>query len=195
MQEAPSFTRLGKIDSKAAKKSMSVPLIPESASLVMSVLVSDIAVWPEVKKELEGGFGPIEEDVGPLGFDFTSYYEREMGKGIVRRLWRFECLVGRVFLADVKQFTNRLEQEFARSGKRVFNLDPGLLSLENFILATGKNRAHRVYLQKGIFADLTLTFEKGSFRPTPWTYPDYRDAKMIQILNSFRESHLGKLRK
>jgi hypothetical protein len=36
---------------------------------------------------------------------------------------------------------------------------------------------------------VTLLFEKGSFRPVEWTYPDYRSAGYIAILNSIRALH------
>ncbi len=37
------------------------------------------------------------------------------------------------------------------------------LLLERFVLATGKNYTHRIYIGKGIYADLTLIFQNGSF--------------------------------
>ena len=78
-------------------------------------------------------------------------------------------------------------------GKRRFNLDPGLLTLGNFVLATGKNNAHRIYLAEGIFADLTLIFRSRSYRPLEWTYPDYADAELIGILNRLREMYKCRL--
>jgi hypothetical protein len=143
----------------------------------------------KAKESLEEKLGLIGREVGPLDFDFTSYYEKEMGPDIRRWLWVFENLVERGKLAYIKCLTNRLEQEHSNNGKRRFNLDPGLLTLENFILATGKNRAHRIYLGQGIFGDLTLVFQKKSYRALEWTYPDYADPDMISILNTIREDH------
>lgn len=101
----------------------------------------------------------------------------------------FKDLVDRAGLASIKLLTNDIENAYSIDGKRQFNLDPGLLTLENFVLATGKNRAHRVYLSDGIFADLTLVFRKGSYRPLDWTYPDYADKELIEILNRIREHY------
>ncbi len=131
-------------------------------------------------------FGPIESEIGPLEFDFTSYYEDELGKGIRRWLWVFRDLVERDELANVKCLTNEAEKAYSSGGKRRFNLDPGFLSLENFVLATGKIRAHRIYLGRGIFGDLTLIFRKGSYRPLEWTYPDYASPELIGKLNGLR---------
>ena len=43
--------------------------------------------------------------------------------------------------------------------------------LERFVLATGKNFAHRIYIGKEIYADLTLIFRKGRFEsPFPGVF-------------------------
>jgi hypothetical protein len=67
------------------------------------------------------------------------------------------------------------------------------MSLGNFVLATGKNNAHRIYLSQGIFADLTLIFRRSSYQPLEWTYPDYSDSELIGILNQVRETYKQKL--
>ena len=114
---------------------------------------------------------PVEEELGPLDFGFTTYYDDEMGPGIRRWLWAFADLVDRSELARIKCLTNRVEQTYSVEGRRRFNLDPGLMTLGNFVLATGKDNAHRIYLSDGIFGDLTLIFRGGSYRPLEWTYP------------------------
>ena len=146
-----------------------------------------------VKRALEDEFGPMEEVIGPLEFTFTNYYDNELGKGISRHLLIFNELIDRSSLCRVKLLTNDLENVFMNERARVFNLDPGLLTLGNFVLATGKNNAHRIYLDQGIFADLTLIFRRGSFRALEWTYPDYSDQKMIETLNLLREKYKCKL--
>ncbi len=92
-------------------------------------------------------------------------------------------------LADIKCLTNRIEQTYTVEGKRRFNLDPALLTLGNFVLATGKNNAHRIYLKQGIFGDLTLIYRSGTYRPLEWTYPDYAEDELIAILNGLRERY------
>lgn len=173
---------------------MSIPRVPDPARLVISVLATGRERAEAAAPLLVRQFGPLEQVVGPFTFDFTSYYDREMGPGIQRWLWVFSNLVDRSELARIKLVTNEVESSFLVDGKRSFNLDPGLLTLENFVLATGKNRAHRIYLRDGIFADLTLVFRKESYRPLPWTYPDYSDSELILMLNELRESYKCKLR-
>jgi hypothetical protein len=142
---------------------------------------------------IESQLGPIDEEIGPLRFDFTDYYDAEMGRGNRRWLWSFERLVDRSELVAIKLLTNDVEKAYTIDGNRRFNLDPGLLTLENFVLATGKNRAHRIYLGEGIFGDLTLVFRKGSYRALEWTYPDYADSELITILGRLRERYKWEL--
>ncbi len=156
---------------------------------MVSILASDESVLDLAKSPLVKQLGPIETEVGPISFNFTSYYDSEMGPGIRRWLWSFQDLVDRSVLADIKCLTNRIEQTYTVEGKRRFNLDPGLLTLGNFVLATGKDNAHRIYLKEGIFADLTLIYRSGTYRPLEWTYPDYADGELIGILNRFRERY------
>lgn len=168
---------------------MSIPEVPTPSRLIIGVLYSDKQWADHALPRLTEALGPIEDDVGPLPFDFTDYYQDELGPGIQRRLWVFERLIDRGELASVKRLTNRIEYAYTEQGRRKINLDPGLLSLENFVLATGKNRAHRIYLRDGIFADLTLIFRGGSYRPLEWTYPDYATSEMRRILGELREKY------
>jgi hypothetical protein len=57
---------------------------------------------------------------------------------------------------------------------------------ERFVLASGKNFSHRIYIGLGIYADLTLIYQKGSFQKLPWTYPDYADQAMLNFLDQVR---------
>jgi Domain of unknown function (DUF4416) len=159
----------------------------------VSVLTSDRQMLGMAKPLLVRELGPVDEEIGPLEFSYTSYYDSEMGPGILRWLWSFAELVDREALVGIKCLTNMLEQAYTVEGRRKFNLDPGLMTLGNFVLATGKNNAHRIYVGKGIFADLTLVFRAGTYHPLEWTYPDYADRELIEILNRLRESYKCRL--
>jgi hypothetical protein len=172
---------------------LSLSSIPEPARVIVSVLTADRQILNAAKPLLVRELGPLDEEIGPLAFDYTSYYNGEMGQGILRWFWSFADLVDREALAGIKCLTNSIEQAYTVDGKRRFNLDPGLMTLGNFVLATGKNNAHRIYLGKGIFADLTLVFRGGTYRPLEWTYPDYADRELIAILNRLRESYKCRL--
>ena len=153
--------------------------------LVVAVLAG--AVDPrDVLTALSESFGASDHVGGLIPFDFTRYYEKEMGSPLYRVFLSFERLVDPGTLADIKHATNRIEDRFRREGRRTANLDPGLLSLSSFVLATTKQSAHRVALHSGIYAEVTLLYQRGSFRPLDWTYPDYRSAAYIEELVAIR---------
>jgi hypothetical protein len=159
----------------------------------VSVLTPDKAVADSAATQMIAELGFLDEELGPLAFDFTAYYDQEMGPGIKRWMWVLADLVDRSQLVRIKHLTNRLESAYSREGKRRVNLDSGLLTLENVVLATGKNQAHRIYLGEGVFGDLTLVFRKGTYHPLPWTYPDYASPELITILNGVRQRYKWKL--
>jgi hypothetical protein len=101
----------------------------------------------------------------------------------------FQNLIAQDTLAAVKRQTNRMEALYAVDNKRRINIDPGYLLLEKFVLATGKNFSHRIYIGQNIYADLTLTYSKGSFQTLPWTYPDYASPEIRQFLLQVRHKY------
>jgi hypothetical protein len=164
-----------------------------------------VAAFSRHADALAWGHDRLAEHYGAVGlasppFDFhhTDYYQESMGCDLRKQFFAFERLVAPDCLPDVKLQTNRLEQMLAASGtfaeERPLNLDPGILVLGKFLLATTKDQAHRVYLRDGIFAEVTLRFEAGAFEPWPWTYADYREAHVRAWLGEAREYYKQRLR-
>ncbi|MGB5984613.1 MAG: DUF4416 family protein [Desulfobacterales bacterium] len=168
---------------------MSCPLPPTPGKLIISVLTAERDLLPPVAEALTDRFGPLDI-VGPWWpFQFTSYYEKELGAPLMRRMLSFKPLWAQGALPDIKLETNALETRFAQASRRRVNLDPGLLMAERLVLATGKNFSHRIYLGKKIYADLTLIFQRGRFQTLPWTYPDYGEEKMLAYLQGVRNKY------
>lgn len=115
-----------------------------------------------------------------------EYYAKEMGPELKRFFVISKKLLTRDYLLQTKLQTLKWEIEWSVSGKRMVNVDVGMLTLENFILATTKNYSHRVFIGHDIFADLTFQFQKGKFQSFPWSYPDYLDEKKIDFLTQAR---------
>lgn len=162
--------------------------------LFMGVL-SVIGLPDDLRSRLESLFGPISVITDPFPFDFTGYYVPEMGEGIERFFISFSNLVSPDSLASIKTATNSIEEEYSDNGNRKINLDPGLLSLENAILATTKNRSHRIAIGKNLYAEVTLIYYKHQWQALPWTYADYRSERVQTILSSFRDEYKGQVRK
>lgn len=173
---------------------MSTPKPPPPAQLLLSLFSSRWDVfWPALLSPLEQRLGPADM-IGPaIPFVETTYYHREFGTPLTRRLMSFKKLVHQDQLKDIKLWTHRLEQAHVKEGKRLFNLDPGLLTLERLVLATGKNFSHRIYLGEGIFADLTLLFQGGGWKTLPWTFPDYGGPALQALLSEMRRRYKEKL--
>jgi len=174
---------------------VSVPKTPDPALLVLSILGAEWdRFWPQLKDDLEDLFGPVEYATAPLAFAYTTYYDRELGTPIARRILGFERLADHESLADVKLATNALETRYARAdGSRTCNLDPGFLTQERLVLATGKNFTHRVYLKKGVFADLTLIYQADAWVSLPWTFRDYAAKETQEHLYALRSLYRRKL--
>ena len=148
---------------------------PLPVVLMFGIMYRDKTLADKTISLLQQRYGELLDD--GVVYDFSThspYYDSEMGSGISKKLIAMKTLIPRDKIVEIKQYAVDLEQQFSRDGKREVNIDPGLISEENFILSTGKNFTHRIYLRDGVFAEVTLIFVKGNkFRTLPWTYLDY----------------------
>ncbi len=123
-------------------------------------------------------WGAISIKSEPFSFDETNYYEATMGKSLRITLAAFSDRIQPTDLPEIKHQTNALEHQFAETNTyreaRPLNIDPGYLTLAKFVLATTKDAAHRLYLDNGIFGEITLKYVHKVWQDQPWTYPNYR---------------------
>ena len=159
----------------------------ETAKLISGIIVaqdtgSEVAPLApdsnikQIYNILENTFGRIDLRSEIIPFDFTNYYEEELGTDLQRQWVSFEKLIAPEDLASIKLSTVQIENSLKRpSGTRKVNLDPGYITLHNLVLASTKNYSHRIYLGNNIYAELTLIYQNHSFHPLDWTYPDYRE--------------------
>jgi Domain of unknown function (DUF4416) len=173
---------------------MSVPQTPRPAKLVIGIFTKETSLIDNLVPALASRFGRFDLVSPLLPFNYTTYYESEMGSPLVRRMFAFKQLIEQGDLAGVKNATNEIEQGYSQSENRLVNIDPGYLLQERFVLASGKNFSHRIYIGAGIYADLTLIYQKGSFQKLPWTYPDYTDHSMLNFLGQVRKKYLLELK-
>jgi hypothetical protein len=168
--------------------------IPGKVKLFVAVTGSTGARTGDVISALTRSFGPLEFSHGPIPFYFTDYYREEMGEGLVKSYLTFETEIDREALAGIKVSTNELERQFAVSGRRTVNLDPGYLAADKLVLASTKDFYHRVYLSQGIFAEVTLHYRKGKYRFFSWTFPDYREPGFLEFLEKVRARYVKTIR-
>jgi hypothetical protein len=130
--------------------------------------------WSELKK----AFGPIALLSEQYAFRESDYYRRSMGTELLKQFAVLENWYDPGDLAGHKLEANQLETDYAAQFPtdelRPLNIDPGYLTLTKLVLASTKNREHRLYLREGIYAEVTLAFRNQEWQPMPWTYPDYQ---------------------
>ncbi len=158
--------------------------------MVIGFIYKDEAIFIKAKENLRKKFGRTDFESEVLAFDCTDHYAAEIGQSLKRRFISFSELIPRESLYRIKLYTHRLETKFSAARSRQINIDPGYLDLAKLVLATTKDYAHRIFLRKGIFAEITLSFKGESFVPNEWTYPDYRSQQYIAIFNQIRRLYL-----
>ena len=136
-------------------------------------------------------WGPVALESPPFAFNQTQYYDATMGPGLRKVFLAFARLADPVALVDWKLATNAWEQQYAgeagHAEPRPLNLDPGYLTLGKLVLASTKDFAHRIYLGRGIYAEITLYYKQRHWQHHAWTFPDYRSEEYHAFFSECRE--------
>ena len=137
-------------------------------------------------------YGPIDYQSEIIPWTNSDFYQEEMGAGILRKFIFFEQLLDPGDLPAIKIDTVRIEKSLAvRTGNRArrrINLDPGYVTEAKVVLATTKDYSHRLYIGKGIYAEVTLGYanKDRSFMPFDYTYLDYCSDTYKKMFNQAR---------
>lgn len=166
-----------------------------SVKLIAGFIFSSEKELGRAKGFLEKKFGKIDYESRILPFIHTTYYEKEFGKNLKRAFVSFKKLIPPQELPKIKITTNKIETELAVGASRLVNIDPGYLNLSKLILASTKDYRHRIYLDKGIYAEAALFYRNKTFQPWEWTYPDYATPEYIEIFNKIRDIYAGQTRR
>ena len=122
---------------------------------------------------------------------YSTYYDGELGGKGTRRIYSFEKTVDPTLQAEIKEFTNEIEKKYSVDGKRLINLDPGLMSHGRFMLSTTKNASFRIPLKRGIYTEMTLFYARGRWQKLLWTYMDYQSDTVLNFLEKVRKKYLS----
>jgi len=171
------------------------PESPQPVKFFCGVLYSNEALLSRAAEGLQEKFGAIDYKSSLYPFAVTDYYVPEMGRPIIRCFWSFQPLVSPKILAGSKIICNRLEELLAVGGRRKVNLDPGYMDYDKVVLASAKYNAHKIYLDLGIYADLTLRYEKGFYKPSEYAFPDFKSGMYNEVFLHIRARYKGQLRK
>lgn len=166
------------------------------ATLICALLFRDEGARKAALHRLESSFGPFGTRLSPFPFNHTRYYEKEMGPDLLKEMVSFRDLCPPSFLPRIKRITGAIEVELRDGDEagRTVNLDPGYIVAPRLVLASTKDHAHRIYLDRGIFGEVTLIFRDGGFQPLPWTYPDYQEPSVKEFLETVRSNYMERLK-
>jgi len=164
----------------------------EPVKLFCGILHAPDISTEEILSSLTEIFGAIDLQSSSIPFTFTSYYAKEMGEELIRFFSSFSLLQDPANAADWKISSTKLEERFLKkaSSSRLVNIDPGYLVSSRLLLLTTKDFSHRVYLRDGIYAEVTLSWRRGSFQRMPWTYPDYNSSFARDFFTKVRNKYI-----
>ena len=160
--------------------------------LFIVTLHRDLEILQSATSDMITLFGPVDWQSEDFPFDVTNYYEKEMGTELLRRFYSFQNLIMPDEIADIKIRTNELENKYRNAKGRQINLDPGYLDTYKVVLASTKFGGQKIYIGKGIYADMTLVMYKGQWESFAWGFPDFKSRRYDDVLSIIRDLHKGK---
>jgi hypothetical protein len=163
---------------------------PEPVKLIVALLWSDAARRDDAVSRMCSMWGMLDYEGPDHPFDRTYYYEAEMGKELKRRLIGFARLVSPEILTEAKRYCNGVENDLRESARRRVNLDVGYLDHCKVVLASVKSAGQKIYLSRGIYADLVARYARGRYQPFEWTFPDFKDGRYDADLAELRRLYL-----
>ena len=163
----------------------------KKALLLFALMWKDEENLKKVEKILESKYGKIINQTDPFTLSYSSYYEKEMGKGLKKKFIALDTLIEKDKLIEIKLFSMELENQFSIEKRRTVNIDPLYLDEYQVVVASKKDKGSRIYLGKGVFAELELLYHHGSFQPLIWTYLDYKDH--VNFFNQVRKYYLRRV--
>lgn len=170
---------------------------PTRVKLICGFIFAGQDVLQKTVERLQVRLGPVDVHSEIFPFTHTDYYRGEMGENLGRVFVGFARLIRPEQLPEVKILTNGLEAylSFQMGGqkRRRINIDPGYIEASKLVLASTKNFSHRIYLGRGIYAEVTLQYRRNRFEPFPWTYPDYQTPQALSFLQRARQVYLKQI--
>jgi hypothetical protein len=171
---------------------------PRPVKLIVGILAADTRCLDAARADILETFGQADLLSQAWPFDMTEYYKDQAGADILRQFVSIEQLLDPGQLADIKHKTNQMEKNLAgrlnTSFPRPVNFDPGYIEPSKLVLASTKNFAHRVYVGSGIWAEVTLTYNKGLWQVYPYTFPDFKSGRYNAFLSQVRDKLVQQLR-
>lgn len=178
---------------------MAVPSSPLPVLRFAGLLAGSEEQLIAARLELTQWYGAVDAMSAVIPFNFTDYYQDQMGPNLLRQWVRFSPMFAPEHLPRCKLETNMAETLLARHFKtnvaRPVNIDPGYVHRYKVVLASTKDHSHRIYMHEGIFAEVTLHWSNNRWTAWPWTYADYQSTTAQQFFTEARTAYLEQLQR
>lgn len=171
------------------------PVKVKPVKYFVGALFTDKEILNKSINDLENSFSNVDLESDDFPFDITRYYNKEMGEPIFRRFLSFAKLRSPGEIAEAKLTSNATEDKYRINGNRKVNLDVGYIDCDKVVLASAKYGIHKIYINKGIYADMALHYGKGKFTPYPWAFMDFKSDCYYQFFLEVRELYKNQLRR
>jgi hypothetical protein len=163
---------------------------PPKVRLFVGIIFPHGYMLDNVIRDCEWAFGKADILSQEYPFAHTSYYRDEMGTGLSRMFISHPRLIdAHTGLIRAKKIAVRLENRYAKNGKRTVNIDPGYINEARMVLSTTKDFSHRNYLGSKVFAEVTMLYQGKRWKPLPWTFPDYAAGTYDDFFNAVRMAY------
>jgi hypothetical protein len=168
---------------------MANPQQPPIVKLFIAILFKDSSSLSTAKQAISERWGSTDFEGVDHPFDCTQYYDREMGSPLLRRLISCETLISPVLLPDLKLACNDIEDALRINDNRTVNCDVGYLDHNKIVLASAKEMGQKIYIDKGIYADMVARYKNGKYQSFEWAFPDFKtgryDAELLKIRSQY----------
>jgi len=159
-------------------------MVDSQEKLFFAIMFSNRESYNNSIKGLIKKFGKIEKESSEYNFDkYTDYYEKEMRKGLKKKIIIFNKNINEEDLVQIKKFITKMEEKYSIKRKRKVNIDPGYVSETNVVLASFKKKDFKKDLGQGVYAHEIFKLENGEFKSFWHTFEDYKKEKTKNFFN------------
>ena len=166
---------------------MSSPQPMKKSKLIITIIYPEKNKPTHLMIELKGLYGDFTASK-EINFNYTKFYEKEFGKNLKKIYLAFDKDFDLEQLPKIKLQSYLIENKYSEDDKRSYNIDPGYITKNSFVLASFKERAHRLNLTDKVYADLQLVYENKKWKSFNWTFPDVKEQIIQVFLEKIRRS-------
>ena len=173
---------------------------PSLAKYFFALTSSERGFHDEAESLIEKRLGELDYRSEIISFSaFSTYYDQELGGPCWKYLVSLKELLPVDRIVRIKLCTEEMETALSCQDedpyRRTVNIDPGYLNGWQVVLASVKIHSHRLYMDDGVYCEVTLLYQDKEFTALPWTYRDYQSPPFLSFLKRERAGYMRELRK